>query len=51
MQEHVRRIKDGEIANHYLRHNILNELIGLSAFEIKNTIIKSKRSKVFFIYT
>jgi hypothetical protein len=40
MQEHIRRIKDGEIHNHYLRHNIQNELIHLVATEIKINIIK-----------
>ncbi|KAL2974442.1 hypothetical protein AAZX31_14G105700 [Glycine max] len=40
MQEHIRRIKDDEIHNHYLGHNIHNELINLLVGEIKIKIIK-----------
>jgi hypothetical protein len=29
MEEHIQRVKDGEIHNHYLGHNIQNELICL----------------------
>jgi hypothetical protein len=36
MQEHILHIKDGEIHNHYLGHNVQNELIHLLATVIKN---------------
>ena len=51
MQEHIRRIKDGEIYNHYLGHNIQNELIHLLATKVKGSIIEKVRSKIFFNYT
>jgi len=42
MQEHICRIKDDEIHNLYLGHNVKNELINLLASEIKTKIIKKK---------
>jgi len=38
MQERIRRIKDDKIHNHYLGHNIQNELINLLAGEIKKKL-------------
>jgi hypothetical protein len=44
MEEHIQCVKDGEIHNHYLGHNIQNELIHLVATEIKN-FLKKKKNK------
>ncbi|KAL9661757.1 hypothetical protein QQ045_026585 [Rhodiola kirilowii] len=44
MQEHIRRIKDDEVHNHYLGHRIQKELINLIACEIKTKIL----AKYFF---
>ena len=41
MQEHICRIKDDEIHNHYLGHRIQNELTNLLASVIKTKIIKN----------
>ncbi|KAL9681579.1 hypothetical protein QQ045_013364 [Rhodiola kirilowii] len=48
MQEHIRRIKDDEIHNHYLGHNIQNELINLIASEIKTKILNKIMNAKYF---
>ena len=48
MQKHICHIKDGEIHNHYLGHNIQNELIHLLATEVKVSIIEKVREEKYF---
>ena len=51
MQEHVRRIQHGAIHNHYLGHNIQDELIKLLANEIKVKLLKRlSKQNIFQLY-
>jgi hypothetical protein len=50
LKEHVRRIKDDEIADHYLGKTIQNEFIQLISYEILQTIVsKTKKAKYFSV--
>jgi hypothetical protein len=48
IQEHIHCIKDEKIHNHYLGHNIQNELIHLLATEVKESIIEKVRETKYF---
>ncbi|CAH9117632.1 unnamed protein product [Cuscuta epithymum] len=48
MEEHLRRIRKKEIRNHYLGHNIQNEMIQLLSNEVKKKILQVVRSAKYF---
>jgi hypothetical protein len=48
MQEHIRCIKYEKIHNHYLGHNIQNELVHLLATKVKWNIIEKVREAKYF---
>lgn len=48
MKEHLRRIKDSEIHDHYLGKQIQNELINLMGDKVRETIVKKIKSVKYF---
>ncbi|XP_052621811.1 uncharacterized protein LOC122195224 [Lactuca sativa] len=48
MQDHVKRIENHETHNHYLGHNIQNELISILAHNVRNSIIKIIKEAKYF---
>ncbi|CAH9128174.1 unnamed protein product [Cuscuta epithymum] len=48
MEEHLRRIRKKEIRNHYLGHNIQNEMIQLLSNEVKKKILQVVKSAKYF---
>ena len=48
MKDHLRRVVDKEVQNHYLNHKIQNELINLLANEIKEKIRKKILKAKYF---
>ena len=48
MNDHLKRIQNDKIHNHYLGHNIQNELVQMLALEVKNTITKNIKEVKYF---
>ncbi|KAL5581805.1 hypothetical protein UlMin_014247 [Ulmus minor] len=48
MNEHLKCIQNSKIHNHYLGHNIQNELVQMLALEVKNTITKTFKEVKYF---
>ncbi len=48
IQEHIRRVKNNEIHDHYFGPSIQNEIISMMANNVKNAIIHDVKTSKYF---